>query len=169
MTFMCPGRPDHPAAGAPSNRALWKKAKHYPAAKSAYFWQFPSYGYNVFYIGRHWFTAPKHPARLAELKNPSGTVIFGESATAERNDARYKEAGSDKIYAYTYNPGAGHVVRPVHERRCNITWADGHVTAIMADSALTEPGMKSLYLSSKLGKGTETPNHWTRTGNRDWP
>ncbi|MCF6176963.1 MAG: type II secretion system GspH family protein [Victivallaceae bacterium] len=169
MTFMCPGRPDHPVAGAGSNRAYWKKAKKYPAAKTWYFWQFPSYGYNTFYIGRHWFTQPKHPARLAELKKPSGTVMFGESASAERNKPSLVEAGSYLLYPYPYNPGSGHVVRPVHERRCVISWADGHVSAVMADSALTETGMKSLYLDSKLGKGTSASNHWTRTGKRDWP
>lgn len=169
MTFLCPGRPDHTVAGAGSNRAFWKKAKHYRAGKTVYFWQFPSYGYNAFYIGRNWFDSTHHPARLAELKKPSSTVMFGESATNERDQAQYKDAGSYLIYPYPYNPGAGSVVRPVHGRRCNISWADGHVSAVMADSALTEPGMKSLYLPSKLSTGQKAPNHWTRTGKRDWP
>jgi prepilin-type N-terminal cleavage/methylation domain-containing protein/prepilin-type processing-associated H-X9-DG protein len=172
MNFMCMGRPDHTVGGAPSNRGLWKKAKKYPAAATAYFWGFPSYGYNAFYIGDTWFNATKPrpaTAKASQIVSSSSTVMFGESASAERNKPALVNAGSYLIYPYPYNPGSGHVVRPVHGRQCVIGWADGHVNTLNADSADLELGMKSLYTTAHLAKGTDSSNHWTLNGKRNWP
>jgi prepilin-type N-terminal cleavage/methylation domain-containing protein/prepilin-type processing-associated H-X9-DG protein len=167
MTFLCPGRPDHVVAGAPSNRAMWARAKALPPAKSAYFWGFPSYGYNAFYIGSNWF-GDRMPAKLSVIKNTSSTLLFGESASAERDQPRYIDAGSDKLYAYTYAPGSGPIVRPAHERKCNIAWTDGHASTLKATSANPEIAKVGLYSTSMLGKGTDSSNKWTRNGKRDW-
>ena len=171
MTFLCPGRPDHISAGSTSNRSLWAKAKKYPAASTAYFWSFPSYGYNAFYIGRNWFApaGQKGPAKLSSIKHTSSTVLFGESATTERNDPRYVDAGGYLIYPYPYAPGGGAIVRPAHERKCNISWTDGHASSLKTTSANPEVAKAGLYSASALGKGSDSSNHWTRDGKRNWP
>jgi prepilin-type N-terminal cleavage/methylation domain-containing protein/prepilin-type processing-associated H-X9-DG protein len=171
-TFLCPARPDHSVASASSNRALWKVAKKYPAADNAYFWAYPSYGYNAFYVGDTWFNSPvprPAPAKASRIKNSSSTVMFGESASTDRNNPLFINAGSSVIYPYPYSPGSGAVVRPVHGRKCVITWADGHVSSLNATSADCEIGMKSLYTASQLGKGSDASNHWTLDGKRNWP
>jgi prepilin-type N-terminal cleavage/methylation domain-containing protein/prepilin-type processing-associated H-X9-DG protein len=165
--FMCPARADHPVGGASSNRAFWKKAKRYSATATAYFWAFPSYGYNTFYIGSNWF-GNKLPAKLPTIKHTSSTIMFGESASAERNKPLLVDAGDYRIYPYPYNPGSGAVVRPVHGRKCVVAWADGHASSLNASSANTEIGMKSLYSKSILSDGRYTPNKWTRDGKKNW-
>ena len=170
-TFMCPARPDHMVGDVPSNRALWKKAKEINIADTQYFWTFPSYGYNVFYIGDTWFDSPvprPAPAKASKIKNSSSTIMFGESASMERNQPGRKDSGSYVIYANPYDPGSGPVVRPVHERKCIISWADGHASSLNATSSDCEIGMKSLYLPSQLGKGADASNHWTLDGKRKW-
>ena len=172
MNFMCPGRPDHSVGGASSNRGLWKKAKKYYPNSSNYFWGFSSYGYNAFYVGDDWFFAsvPRPaPAKISQIAKSSSLLMFGESASTERNNPLYVNAGSYLIYPYPYSPGSGAVVRPVHGRQCVLAWADGHATSIIADSEDAELGMKSLYTASNLGKGSDASNSWTRTGKRSWP
>ncbi len=171
MTFLCPGRSDHISGGASSNRQLWAKAKKYLPTSNAYFWGFPSYGYNAFYIGSNWFaTAPnKTPAKLSSIKHTSSTVLFGESASNERGDQRYIEAGSYLIYPYPYGPGGGPIVRPAHERKCNISWTDGHASTLKTTSADPEVAKTGLYSTNVLGRGTDSSNKWTRNGKRSWP
>ena len=165
--FICPARADHPVGGVSSNLALWKRAKTLAAASNAYFWGFPSYGYNAFYIGSNWF-GDRLPAKLSSIRHASSTIMFGESASAERNDSCYTDAGSYLIYPYPYAPGSGPIVRPAHERKCNISWADGHASTLKATSANPEIAKAGLYSISLLGRGTDSSNKWTRDGKRNW-
>lgn len=176
MTFLCPGRADYSVPGtAKSNRSYWKKAKSFAANKYLSFWKVPSYGYNRFFLGsniKFYTESPVHqgkyyrmPARISEIRKPTKMLAFAESSA---NSTTYPKNGDYQVYAATYAPNTGLMVTPVHGRRCNIAWADGHVSPMIADSALRNPGMKSLYKSDKLGKAYYSSNHWTRTGKKDW-
>jgi len=170
MSFWCPGRPDHMVGGI-SAVAQWKTAqsKGTPTV-SNYFWDVPSYGYNAFYIGRDWVRAGgvDSTAKLSRMPKPSSTVLTAESMPNTRNTMDLKNSGSFVIYPAYYAPGSGAVVRPVHGYSCNVAWTDGHVSAVLATSTEPETGSMSLYLPSKLGKGTDASNHWTRNGKRRW-
>jgi prepilin-type N-terminal cleavage/methylation domain-containing protein/prepilin-type processing-associated H-X9-DG protein len=169
--FWCPGRPDHVVAGEPSAKNLWATAKAKKPAATAYFWQYPSYGYNAFYIGRDWVRptgATDSTAKINTIKNTSTTLILAESASSKRHQAKYEIAGDFMVYPRYYAPGSGPVVRPVHDNKCNVSWADGHATAEKATSKAVEGGAQSLYLSNALGRGDQTPNKWTKDGKKRW-
>jgi prepilin-type N-terminal cleavage/methylation domain-containing protein/prepilin-type processing-associated H-X9-DG protein len=155
--FLCPERPDHNICGVPSNRKFWQRASKYNHQKTAYFWMFPSYGYNYFYIGDDWFAgAARAPAKLTKIKQPSNTVLTAESGSV---DTGGREWGSYTIAAaYATNTP---VVQPVHGQACVTAWVDGHVTSVQA-SARGEAGAKSLYQPGRFGKYTDTVNAWDR-------
>ncbi|MFA6567423.1 MAG: type II secretion system protein [Victivallales bacterium] len=167
-TFLCPSRPDHLVAGA-SNLMRWSNAKAYGAIKTVYFWQFPSYGYNTFYIGTNWIDGGgpnTPPAKLTEIATPSATVLLAESATHERNASTLLEAGGQAVYSAYYTPGNGSVARPVHGLQCVIAWVDGHVSPVSASLPSGEGAYQSLYGTDRLG-ARNTPsgtskNCWSR-------
>jgi len=168
MVFLCPARPDHSiTTTAPSNRAFWQVAAKYKAGNTIYFWQFPSYGYNYFYIGGDLFGSGR-PAKAGQLTRPAATVLIGESASLERNTAAKLEAGGCSLAPYPYSPGSGTVARPVHGFKCLIGWIDGHVSPATASVSAGESAVQSLYQTNQLGKGSDTENCWTRDGKRNW-
>ena len=171
MSFWCSARKDWEIGGV-SVVSQWKTAqtKGLPAQVS-YFWQFSSYGYNAFYIGKDWVRPTGETdstARLGRMTKPSSTVLTAESASNERNTAGRENAGGYVIYPTYYLPGAGSVVCPVHGNSCVAAWADGHVDTVKATSAAVELGAQSLYTAAVFGQGTDAYNHWTRNGKRRW-
>jgi prepilin-type N-terminal cleavage/methylation domain-containing protein/prepilin-type processing-associated H-X9-DG protein len=171
MSFWCSARPDWELSNV-SIAGQWKTAqtKGLPAVTN-YFWQFSSYGYNAFYIGKDWVRPAGEAdstAKLGRMSKPSSTVLTAESASNERNAAGKENAGGYTIYATYYAPGAGPVVRPVHDNRCVVAWADGHVNTVKASTTAVEAGSQSLYTAAGFGKGTDVTNSWTRNGKRRW-
>jgi prepilin-type processing-associated H-X9-DG protein len=172
MSFWCSARPDWELSGV-SVASQWKTAqtKGLPAVTN-YFWMFSSYGYNAFYIGKDWVRPtgdPDSTAKLSRLTKASSTILTAESASNERNLAGKANAGGYTIYPDYYSPASnGSIVRPVHEDRCVVAWADGHANTIKADTSVVEIGSRNLYSAIKLGSSKLTPNNWTRNGKRRW-
>lgn len=169
MSFICTGRPEH-FVGSVSDIPQWKTAQSKGlATATAYFWQYSSYGYNAFYIGKDWVRptgVADSTAKLNRLSKPSSVLLTAESGSLERNID--PNAGGYLVYPLYYAPSSGSVVRPVHGYNCVIAWADGHVSAVAANSALTEIGSQNLYAANKLGTGQMAKNCWTRNGKRRW-
>ena len=154
-SFICPSKPDHAIGGAPSNRALWLKAKKYAHADNNYFWGAPAYGYNYFFIGFDWLATPKGPpAKISQIERPSEKILIAESADYnDRNRGYYTVAA--------YHSSANPVLWPNHDNVCVVLWVDCHATGETA-SARGEPGSKSLYQADRLGNYNLSTNHWDR-------
>ena len=169
MSFWCPARADW-SFGGNSMVGYWKTAlSKGTATDTTWFWLFPSYGYNAFYLGKDWLNiyGGNNTAKLSRIKKPTSTVLTAESASNERNN--YPDAGGYLVYAAYYAPGAGSVARPVHGYNCNVSWVDGHVSAVNADSPGVEAGAQSLYLPAKLSNGLWlNNNHWSRDGKNSY-
>ncbi|MHB9139244.1 MAG: DUF1559 family PulG-like putative transporter, partial [Victivallaceae bacterium] len=150
MSFWCPARPDWSLFGTTSMVGQWKTAqsKGTPTV-TAYFWQYPSYGYNNWFVGWNtWQPNESRSAKITKIAKPSSLVLLAESVTFERTTAGMENAGGYLVQGW-YGNGYSMPI-PVHGFNCNVLWADGHVNPVIADSTNPNAGGQSLVNTTSI-------------------
>jgi prepilin-type processing-associated H-X9-DG protein len=126
-------------------------------------WSFISYGYNSSNLGK-----AASPVRITQIKRPSQTIMFGDSANMNNAIATNEgsKRGSGTLYhGYTSKSGFGQVAS-CHNGAANITWADGHVSGekgVPMNRGGENPQISSLETSPYWVfpfKKTATENYW---------
>ena len=133
-----------------STSNLWPDGNH------SYPYKHPAYGYNYMHIGggQRWYPESDFtPARHAQLRTPSGTIILVD-------DIYTADATFGGCYTIHDEFNATQNVDPRHApRTANVLWADGHSTG--------EAGVNPAnpYLSPPFMDGAvqdDPENHWQR-------
>lgn len=109
-----------------------------PAASSWTGW-LNTYGYNYSTCGVASATGVIVMLKLNKVRKPSGTILCVDSAVNGTVIPYYS------VYQY-YDAGGGYAY-PQHDRICNVTWIDGHVTSENA-GASGIVGTQRLYSAS---------------------
>lgn len=108
------------------------------------------FGYNAAYIGG----TPQDtfsPARLANVPEPSRTVMFTDTAFARSEGLQEYAFCEPRRWVNPNGKLRGKLIPSVHFRhaeRANVAWCDGHVTAEVA----TELGGEDAYYGGDPGK-----------------
>jgi prepilin-type N-terminal cleavage/methylation domain-containing protein/prepilin-type processing-associated H-X9-DG protein len=108
---------------------------------------FTGYNYNTSFIGHGQFESIPEPAKISAIRNPAGTVVFG--------DGEYSGGANKFMRAPFPNPGdAAFTGRWSgtqgfrHARQSNASFADGHVESLQARFTKNQDG------EANVGAGT---------------
>jgi len=98
------------------------------------------YGYNYCYLAYKWNDTSKFDSpRTGGIKNPSQTVLVGETSSANRKTGFFA--------AYSEYNASQPVIYPMHGGTTAVAWCDGHV-AIIRSSGKGEIWVQNAYSQS---------------------
>ena len=159
--FLCPSRLPFFVSGV-NYDDLWRNAKKYTEAPTAYFWTFPAYGYNSFFLAYTRWTSDKSPAKLSRIKQPSNMLAAAESIALDRATPGRENAGG--FYCHASYSASNPSPKPMHDKICEVLWVDGHVAPVQSSSSKGEAAIQNLYQPQTLNSYTKDGNKWTGDG-----
>ncbi len=115
------------------------------------------YGYNWWYIGSDNDASPRGPAaKLSRIKKPTATILFGESASTDRQN------GASLVAARYITAQYESQIWPNHGHSAAVSFCDGHVKIISG------PGTDESWCGNMNGAGMplaslyNSDNPWDR-------
>lgn len=153
--FICPSKHSTWVFDSKSMQEWWKSAKS--NLPGDYFWRFPDYGLNLFFGATAYGDASTYGDPVApgstkkyvsvkKIRKPEKTILTVDSADAEDRTRGVR-------FVYSRYHSTYHSAWPTHNGAVNVSWVDGHVSAVQA-AARGATGAQDLYTDSKL-------THWT--------